>query len=192
MALSDTSQPPAQLPSTELQAHVVESAATYIDGQLRLATAADQRASSLAGVFTAAGTALIAGVIAFSTIPAAAPPQHMIHVYPVMAAGIACAAAFLVAGILCIASALPVDMYLPGSQPNSWKTYIKLARPYEECLKEESGIQQEKIDENRVIIKRNAKLFSAGALVGISGPFIGLLVWLITSSVYWLSALPQP
>ena len=36
-------------------------ATAYLDGMLRVATSADQRASSLAGMFTAAATALYAG-----------------------------------------------------------------------------------------------------------------------------------
>jgi hypothetical protein len=165
----------------DMRLHIVQNATNYIDGQIRLATAADQRASALAGVFTAAGTALIAAMIAFGTGALKEP----LHPYPMLAAGSACAASFLLAGFFCIFSALPVDMYLPGGQPKTWDCDIKLKRPYDDCLKEEASNLQDKINDNRVIIKRNAALFRVGALFGIAGPAVGLVVWLLTSSTYW-------
>lgn len=45
---------------------IVRGGEAYLDGQLRVATSADQRASSLAGVFSAAATALLAATVALA------------------------------------------------------------------------------------------------------------------------------
>jgi hypothetical protein len=43
---------------------IVRGGEAYLDGQLKIATSADQRASSLAGVFIAATTAMVAASVA--------------------------------------------------------------------------------------------------------------------------------
>jgi hypothetical protein len=163
-----------------VRSHIVENAKAYIDAQMSLATAADQRACALAGIFTAAGTALIAGLIALGTASSGGP----VHRYPEFLSGGITALSFIVAGLLCIASALPVDMYLPGGQPKSWDKDIADEKSYDVILKEEAEIIQEKINENRVVVQKNARLFKWGALIGISAPVTGTLVWALTASSY--------
>jgi hypothetical protein len=65
----------------EMRTHIVSEGQAYLDGQIRLATAADQRAAALAAVFTAAGSALIAGLIAFASVKSVVKP------YPIYAGG---------------------------------------------------------------------------------------------------------
>jgi len=55
---------------------IVRGGEAYLDGQLRVATSADQRASGLAGMFTAAATALLAAVVALAN-PAWSTPGHL-------------------------------------------------------------------------------------------------------------------
>ena len=46
---------------SDFRKEIVREGTVYLDGQLRIATSADSRASGLAGIFTAAATALTAG-----------------------------------------------------------------------------------------------------------------------------------
>lgn len=48
---------------SDFRKEIVREGTVYLDGQLRIATSADSRASGLAGIFTAAATALTAGIV---------------------------------------------------------------------------------------------------------------------------------
>ena len=180
--MTQTDKPDWSPVERDMRLHIVQNAATYLDGQIGLATAADQRASTLAGVFAAAGTALIAAVVAFATTTI----TGLTHPYLMIMAALVCAFCFLVAGFLCMASALPVDMYLPGTQPEDWYGDVAAARKYDDCLASEAEIVQEKINDNRLIIKRNARLYKFGILLGIGAPVLGL----ITGFGGWVVSLP--
>jgi hypothetical protein len=47
----------------DFRKEIVREGTVYLDGQLKVATSADSRASGLAGIFTAAATALTAGIV---------------------------------------------------------------------------------------------------------------------------------
>jgi hypothetical protein len=83
-------------------------------------------------------------------------------------------------------AAFPVDMYLSGAQPSAWYSDIRSKADFLSCLAEESENIQEKINENREIMAKNAQKFRVGALLGIGSPVAGLIVWLLTSSSYWV------
>lgn len=165
----------------DMRLHIVANAQAYLDGQVRLATAADQRASSLAGAFIAAATAVLAGLIAFI----AAKPVTLQHPYPVIAAGLVASMGFIAAAALCVSALFPTGMYLPGSRPEDWYADIQGKRPYDDCLAEEAENSQEKIMDNRGIIERNARLFKAGVITGMMSPVVGTAIWLTTTSSYW-------
>ncbi len=129
----------------DMRLHIVENAKTYIETQIGLATAADQRAAALAGAFTAAGTALIAGLIAFGTASVSSPE----HKYPIFIGGSVAAASFVLAGLLCVMAIMPVEVYLPGGQPQDWYDDIRAKVTYDACLEEEATILQDKISYNR-------------------------------------------
>ena len=83
----------------DFRKEIVREGTVYLDGQLKIATAADARASGLAGIFIAAATALIAGVVIaiFNSAGAALPAR-----LPMMLGGAAAALFFLAAAVLCI------------------------------------------------------------------------------------------
>jgi hypothetical protein len=90
----------------DFRKEIVRGGEAYIDGQVRIATSADGRASSLAGMFTAAATALTAGVIALT--PAWSVPGHV----SLMIGGGASAILFLIGACLCIFAIQPVGFWL--------------------------------------------------------------------------------
>jgi hypothetical protein len=54
-------------------------------------------------------------------------------------------------------------------------------RSLDDCLGERAQHIQEQITDNLRTIENNAKLFKWGSLLGISAPFVGVVVWLLTS-----------
>ena len=144
---------------------------TYLGGQLTLATSADQRAAILGGVFTAAGTAIIAGLIAAYSAG--------FTLNAILFGGLVAAILFLVGAGMCVSTVMPVSFNLPGNEPASWKADIERDRALIEALEEEAANFQSKIEDNRTVIKKNAKRFKWGAVAGITAPVAGLIVWLL-------------
>jgi hypothetical protein len=155
---------------------IVRGGEAYLDGQIRLATSADSRAAGLGGMFTAAATALIAGVITLSirTFPGR---------FEFMAAGSVTALFFLTGAILCIRSIMPVGFCLSGCEPEKWFEDVRDGRKLKDCLGDRAMHIQEQIVENAGVLASNARLFKYGARMGIAAPFAGLFVWL----AIWLS-----
>ncbi|MEK7996673.1 MAG: hypothetical protein AAB403_22955 [Planctomycetota bacterium] len=163
----------------EMVNRIIDEGQTYLDAQLRLATSADGRAAALAGMLTAAATALMAGLIAL-TIASQIKLQDK---YPIFFGGGLAAALFLLAAALCIWALVPIGFYLPGNEPKSWFGDIETKKQLADALGEEAQYIQEKIEENRAAIDLNAKKFRAAAILAIVAPTTGVLVWLLSS--FW-------
>jgi hypothetical protein len=148
---------------------VVRDAQKYLEGQLSLATSADQRAAVMASIFAAAGTGLVAGLAAGN------PDRSLFY------GGLLAAALFLIGSGLCALATLPADFYLPGSQPDSWEEELKEGTEPGAALRDQVVNSQTKINRNGALLIANSKKFKWGAVCGIAAPFIGLLVWLIAS-----------
>jgi hypothetical protein len=162
----------------EFRKEIVREGTVYLDGQLKIATAADARASGLAGMFIAAATALTAGVvIALFNLAGSSLPARL----PMILGGATAAICFLVAAILCITAIRPVSFWLPGLEPENWASDVASGRLLEDCLGERAEHIQEQIADNLKTIERNARLFKWGARIGISAPFLGIVVWLLAS-----------
>jgi hypothetical protein len=82
---------------SEFRKEIVREGTAYLDGQLKIATAADARSAGLAAMFIAASTALTAGVVIsiFNASGAALPAR-----LPMMLGGGAAAISFITAAIL--------------------------------------------------------------------------------------------
>lgn len=157
----------------ELVREVVREAELFIQRQVTLATSADQRAAMLGGIFTAAATALIVGVIAVVTNGIAAPG--------IVWGGVVAALLFVIAAGLCISTVLPVEFGLPGNEPQNWYEDIESERGLSELLGEEAEREQGKIGDNNAVLIANARRFKWGAIARISAPLVGLVVWFLLS-----------
>lgn len=159
----------------ETTREIVREAEIYLQGQLTLATSADQRASVMASVFTAAGAAIVAGLITLFSSKTAT------DFGPVFAGGVVAATLFLAGAGLCVWATLPVAFDLPGNQPEAWEEDVKAGKPLDDSLAEQAEHYQGKIEDNRKALKRNAGRFRWGAIFGIAAPFIGFLIWLFAT-----------
>jgi hypothetical protein len=160
----------------EFGKEIVRGGEAYLDGMLRVATSADQRASGLAGMFTAAATALLAAVVALAN-PAWSVPGRI----QLMVGGAASALAFFVGALLCLRTIMPVKFWLPGCEPHNWEPDVSAGKKLEACLGERAGHIQDQIAENINVIESNARWFRRGATLGIIAPFVGIAVWLVAS-----------
>jgi hypothetical protein len=163
---------------SDFRIEIVREGTVHLDGQLKIATSADARASGLAGMFTAAATALTAGVVIAIFNSAGSPLSARL---PMMFGGTAAALCFFAAAVLCIRAIQPVSFWLPGLAPENWMPDVTGGRSLDDCLGERAQHIQEQITDNLRTIENNAKLFKWGSLLGISAPFVGVVVWLLTS-----------
>ena len=161
----------------EFRKEIVRGGEAFLDGLVKLATTADARASSLAGMYTAAATGLIAGVvIALFNLAG----TNLAARFPLILGGVAAAAFFLLGAILCISAIQPADFYLPGCEPVNWKEDIDAGKDLDDCLGERAGHIQSDINANTEVIKKNAGLFKWGSRFGIAAPFVGVVIWALT------------
>ena len=165
--------------SADFRKEIVREGTVYLDGQLKVATSADARASGLAGMFTAAATALTAGVVISIFNSAGAMLSARL---PMMLGGGVAALFFLTAAVLCITAIRPVSFWLPGLAPENWSADVSSGRSLDDCLGERAQHIQEQIADNLKTISANARLFKWGARIGIAAPFIGATVWLLATA----------
>lgn len=152
---------------------ILRTSETYLTGTVTIAASADQRAAVVAGTFATAGAAIVAGVIGFS----AAATSPNVYQVPVYVGGLLAAALFLVGSFFCIKAAMPIGFNLPGTQPNGWEGDVSAGRTLQDCKHDLIKIREESIQENLKTIRKNAKLFAAGAYCGIAAPFTGVIAW---------------
>jgi len=150
---------------------IVRGGEAYLAGQVRFATSADQRAVVLAGVFIAAGTAIIGALVAAMTVDVAAAA--------LVVGGAAWALCLMMGGALCISTALPVKFYMPGNHPRNWYRDVAADRPLVESLGEVAEYTQEEIEGNDRLSEANARRYRLGALIGLAAPLVGGAAWLI-------------
>lgn len=132
--------------------------------QVQIATSADQRATVLAGIYVAASTGII-GAIAAS--------QDIRSNMPLLVAGAGVATVFLVAAVFCILATLPVNFWTPGNDPCEWYGDIEKGLDAETAIGQQAAFFDENIQENNVVIERNARRFRWGALLGVGAPVLG-------------------
>ena len=159
---------------------IVRGGEAYLDGQLRVATSADQRASSLAGMFTAAATALLAATVALAN-PAWNVPGH----FALMIGAVSAAVLFLFGAVQCLRVIMPVSFWLPGCEPENWDFDVTAGKKLHDCFGERADHIQEQIAANLQVIETNAKKFRLGAACGIAAPFVGFALWAAASAGHW-------
>ena len=156
---------------------IIRGGESYLDGMLRIATSADQRASGLAGMFTAAATALLAAVVALAN-----PAWSVTGKLPLLLGGATASLMFLIGAVTCLSTIMPVKFWLPGCEPHNWDEDVAAGKKLHDCLGERATHIQEQIADNLGVIEKNARRFKWGARFGIAAPFVGVVVWLLASA----------
>ena len=159
----------------ELARVVLRQGELRLQDQLARALASDQRATTLAGLFTAAAMAALgfgASVLGQRDADLA------------IGIGSLGTGTLLLAGVgLCVAAAWPVPFAAAGAAPEKWWKDGVETRPLAECLKKESRNYQRRIEHNRAVHARATQWLRAGIVIGCSAPALGLVVWALVSAL---------
>ncbi len=162
-------------PDLELARVVLRQGELRLKDQLARALASDQRASTLAGMFTAAAMAALGfGASIFG---------QQDGDFAVAVASLGTGAALLASVGLCVAAAWPVPFAAVGTAPDSWWNDGVETRPLAQCLKKESGNYQRRIQHNRDVHARATRCLRAGVVVGCSAPALGSAIWVLVAAV---------
>jgi hypothetical protein len=167
---------------SEFSKEIIRGGEAYLDGQLKIATSADQRASSLAGVFIASSTALIAASLALAN-----PQWNVPGRVPLIMGAASAAIMFLIGAINCWLAIMPVSFFVPGCEPMNWETDVLAGRKLHDCLGERAVHIEDQIGANLKVIGSNARKFRIGAIFGILAPFTGVVMWSLASLCHWFA-----
>ena len=162
----------AQVPNgltRELAERVLKQGELRLSAQLQLALAADQRAVTSAAILVAVASA----AMGFAGEQASDTNTDVPFAVALLIAGVS----LLVSAGFCVRVAWPVKFALAGAVPENWWTDGVAAKPLEVCLLKESNNYSGRINDNRVIINRNAALLRKGMYLACASPVIGLVSW---------------
>lgn len=137
----------------EMVDEIYRQGETCLEGVLHLATAADQRATTLTGVFGAASAALMA---AGATLLAGSHPSAPL----IWGSGVA-ATFFLAAAICCAWAARPAAFFVGGYEPRLLAPAATDRTWMLRCAAEDL---QQRIHANRQVLERSARLTNIGTM----------------------------
>ncbi len=146
-----------------------------LQAQLQIALAADQRASTFAGIYTAISVAALAA--------SAAVFQANASAVGLIAAGLAVAVVSLIAANLCLGVAQPTNFHIAGNRPDNWWSDGARDRALAECLERESHNYDRYIGHNDEILARNASRLRRALRVGLMVPVAGSVVFLMVQAL---------
>jgi hypothetical protein len=158
--------------SMEAATTILRQGELYLDGQSRLALAADQRALSAASVFSG-----FAGVVLAATLGYWAET----HRIDLLAAGFVMTGMMLAGAFSCMVAAWPVAFALPGNEPKQW--WAVRTKPLNMVIGGETENYQTLIDINISILTKNARWLKFGLAFGVSAPFGGALAWFAMQAI---------
>lgn len=166
--MTDDEPAPKRVVSPEMAEQVLHQGELYLQAQLQLAIAADQRAATMAAFWGAIGTAAAAAAIAY---------WDRTSDLGILLAGLTCAV-FMVAGAaVCLWAARPVTFCIPGNHPEAW--FSLLDRPLFDVMLGEAENYQDHIESNATFLESNRRLIGKGAALAVSAPVVAVLVWLV-------------
>ncbi len=152
---------------------IVAQGEKYLQAQMQMAVASDQRAMTMAGVFSAIATATIAGAIAHWDKSASVP---------ILTGGLLGGQCMLLGTATCLWSAKQVDFYYPGNQPAHWYACRKESLP--QSLGAEAENYQGHIEANALVLERCGKALGVGAAISVAAPLVAVLSWWAVSSLF--------
>ena len=151
----------------EMAKRILTQGELYLQNQVQLAIAADQRATTAASIFASMATAVAAAFIAFwdtSQNKAA------------LIGGFAGAACLLGAAGLAAWAARPTDFNTPGNHPRQW--FSGRRGDLTKMIGGEAESVQRRIDSNDGILSKNQEALRNAFRLALLGPIIALSVWL--------------
>ena len=155
---------------------IIRQGEQYLQSQLSLAIAADQRAATLLAVFTSGAIASLG----FAFIQKA-------DLSTAISAGTT-GLVLVAAAVFCVISLLPVAVYVVGNEPKEWLDTDGATKALADALVDEARNCQTRIDHNNRVLTSNASTFKCGAALGCAAPIIGLVAYYVGPIAYRYAA----
>jgi hypothetical protein len=143
-----------------------KQAETCLAGTVQFAIAADQRATTMAGIFGAGCIALLAAI---ATVLAATAPYS-----PFIGGAAGMALLLFAAAITSGMAAIPTDFHVGGYEP---KRLAKSASDLIWMLRYALDDMQDRIDVNRSVLERSARLLRVATAFAVGAIPLGILVF---------------
>jgi len=144
----------------------------FLEAQLQVALASDQRAATMAGIFAAIAAAAIAGSIAYWDKTGSAP---------VLSSGLAGGVWMMLGVGLCLWAARPVDFYFPGNHPAQWFD-LRDDTSLAEALGGEAENYQDRIESNASRLVAMGDRLKLGAVLVGTAPIISVVMFGVISA----------
>lgn len=166
----------------EILKEVVREGEAMLAAQLTVATAADQRAMTFAGLLIAAATAATGGVVAL--VLSSEPNWEAALI------GALYALAAITAAGLAIWSARPAEFSFPGNEPASWhpaQWHTGIGGPHDvnQAHTEQAMTLQSQIGKNKKTLARNALWMKRAVTVGFLSTALAALAIVIWGAYQW-------
>jgi hypothetical protein len=153
----------------QMARQIADQGEKFMQAQLQVALAADQRAMTVASVFAAIAAAAIAGSLTYWDKTASAP---------ILVAGLGGGVWMLIGSGICMWAARTVDFYFPGNHPAQW--YDGRREDLAAMLGGEAENYQTRIEANAKRLVENGRMLSLGAKFAVSAPLVAIGVWIAT------------
>jgi hypothetical protein len=138
----------------------------WLEGTIKIAIAADGRATTSTGILSAATGALV--VLAANLASSAAPNRAL------LAAVIVAALCLLIAAGFCATAARPIDFYVSGYEPKN----LHPAAATEQHIKRVSAADiQFRIDSNKRALAQAAKALRRGQIIAAASAPIFIIIY---------------
>ncbi|NFV79289.1 hypothetical protein [Magnetospirillum aberrantis] len=154
----------------EVAQEIIRLSELHLQSMLTISIAADQRAATLAGIFTTGTVATLAAVAAAVSSGMGAA---------IIGGGVICALFLFVGSLFCVAALWPTNFHVAGIHPKSWLNGETLFGSRAETLLYHAQNYQERIDHNIGVNKRCSKLQKRGAALACAAPVVGVAVWVL-------------
>lgn len=151
----------------EMARQIFEQGEKVLQAQLEIALASDQRATAIASLFAAVGTAVAAGAFTY---------WDKNSDTPILAAGIVTSVVMIMGALRSLWAARPVPFHTPGNHPNRW--YSCKDEDLAPMLGAEAESYQTMIDQNESQLRANSRAIMQGATIAVSSPIVGIALWL--------------
>lgn len=156
-----------RIPEAALR-EILRQGETYLDGILKVAIAADQRATTLMGIYGAVG---VASLVSAATLGTRTQPD-----LPLIISIIAAALCLLVAGLMCGRAGRPIDFYISGYEPEK---IMESSTEELWLLRYVCDDLQRRIDSNKQILKKSSALIFGSFAVAGSAVLVGLILFFV-------------
>lgn len=157
---------------------ILEQGDRFLQAQLTMSLASDQRAMVMATIMVAFASALLVAGFGYLDNPAHAP---------LATSAIFMAVAQILGAWFCIWSARPLKFAAPGSEPKAW--WNQRTSDLALLLGGEAENHQLRIEQNECVMAKKVAWLRLGTIAAVATPLVGIVAWYLWTT---FPSLPSP